>query len=297
MVLEHTAARSAALLSFLRREMGLSAGLVKRLKWQNALFLDGSPVHTDAPVRPGQQIRVVLEEQAEGFLPEPMPLEILYEDEFCIALDKPAGILVHPSPQRNCGTLANGLLEYYRQTGQRCGIHPVSRLDRDTFGVILFAKNAHAHEAFRQLHRAEGLEKVYQAAVFGCPPEPEGRISLPIYKLGNGSLLRVIDPRGQPAETQYRLLDVREGPVSLLELRPLTGRTHQLRVHCRACGFPILGDPQYASAASRLWSEAVGLDTQQLCAVRLAFRHPLTGSPVCVESRQRVHFSAASMRL
>lgn len=291
MVLEHTAARSAALLSILRREMGLSSGLVKRLKWQNALFLDGRPAHTDAQVQPGQRILVVLDEQPEGFPAEALPLDILYEDESCIALDKPAGLLVHPSPQRNCGTLANGLLHYYQRTGQRCGVHPVSRLDRDTFGVILFAKNAHTHEAFRQLHRAGALEKTYQAAVFGGPPAEEGLISLPIFKLGGGSLLRIVDPRGQYAETRYRVLARHEGPVSLLELHPLTGRTHQLRVHCRASGFPILGDPQYATAASRLWSEAVGLTTQQLCAVRLAFRHPLTGEKICIESRRQVRFS------
>ena len=108
MILEQTAARQTKLLSLLRREFGLSAGLVKRLKWQNALFVNGAPAHTDAPVTPGDRVRVVLEERTEGFDPEPLPLSILYEDECFLAVDKPSGMLVHPSPQKNSGTLANG---------------------------------------------------------------------------------------------------------------------------------------------------------------------------------------------
>lgn len=291
MVLSHVAEREGKLLTFLRGELALSSGLVKRLKWQNAFFLDGVPVHTDARVRPGQEITVKIEEAPEGFLPQTLPIDILYEDESLIALDKPAGQLVHPSPRKNDGTLANALLGYYAETNQPCGIHPVTRLDRDTFGVVLLAKNAHIHAKLCQMMKDGQIHKTYLAAVYGCPKESAGEISLPVYKIGNGSLLRIVDPRGQHAETRYRVLEQREGPVSLLELRPLTGRTHQLRVHCRACGFPILGDPQYATAASRLWSEAVGLTTQQLCAVRLAFRHPLTGKKICIESRQQVRFS------
>ena len=106
MILEKTAGRQAELLSILRREFDLSAGLVKRLKWQNALFVNDAPAHTNCRVFPGDRVRVVIEEEQEGFLPEPMDLSILYEDEAILAVDKPAGLLVHPSPQRNSGTLA-----------------------------------------------------------------------------------------------------------------------------------------------------------------------------------------------
>ena len=116
MILEQTAARQTKLLSLLRREFGLSAGLVKRLKWQNALFVNGAPAHTDCPVQPGDRVRVVLEEQTEGFDPEPMPLSILYEDPYFLAVDKPAGMLVHPSPQKNSGTLANGVLYHLQHS-------------------------------------------------------------------------------------------------------------------------------------------------------------------------------------
>ena len=145
------------LLSLLRREFGLSAGLGKRLKWQNALFVNGAPAHTACPVKPGDSVRVVLEEQPEGFAPEPMPLSILYEDPYFLAVDKPAGMLVHPSPQKNSGTLANGVLYHLQHCAAGAGVHPVTRLDRDTFGVVLLAKNANVHDRFCRLLRETDL--------------------------------------------------------------------------------------------------------------------------------------------
>ena len=289
MILEQMAARQAKLLSLLRREFGLSAGLVKRLKWQNALFVNGAPAHTDALVMPGDRVRVVLEEQPDGFPPEPLPLSVLYEDACFLAVDKPAGMLVHPSPQKNSGTLANGVLYHLLANGEASGVHPVTRLDRDTFGVVILAKNANIHDRFCRMLRERQLEKTYLAAVFGQPPQSEGQIYLPVYKVGGGSLIRVVDERGQQALTQYRILE-RAEKTALLELHPLTGRTHQLRLHCMASGFPILGDPQYTSPEAAAYSAAHGLLTQQLCAVRLVFPHPMTGERTEILSKQTVFF-------
>ena len=287
MVLSHRAEREGKLLTFLRGELGLSSGLVKRLKWQNAFFLDGVPVHTDARVRPGQEITVKIEEAPEGFLPQTLPIDILYEDESLIALDKPAGQLVHPSPRKNDGTLANALLGYYAETNQPCGIHPVTRLDRDTFGVVLLAKNAHIHAKLCQMMKDGQIHKTYLAAVYGCPKESAGEISLPVYKIGNGSLLRIVDPRGKRAVSRYRVLKT-DGITSVLALTPVTGRTHQLRLHCKMEGVPILGDPQYTSPASMLFSCARGLFTQQLCAASLELLHPVTGASLVISTRKTV---------
>ena len=291
MTLHHIAAREGELLSFLRGELSLSSGLVKRLKWQNALFLDGQPVHTNARVRPGQTITVLVEESPEGFLPERLPIDILYEDEYLIALDKPAGQLVHPSPKKNDGTLANALLGYFVETSQRCGIHPVTRLDRDTFGVVLMAKNAHIHAKLCQMMKDGSIHKTYLAAVFGRPKKPAGEISLPVYKIGNGSLLRIVDPRGKYAVSRYRVLQS-DGGTSILALTPVTGRTHQLRLHCKIAGFPILGDPQYATPDSMLLSARAGLFTQQLCAARLELLHPVTGEMLTICTHRQVRTSA-----
>ena len=287
MILSCVSAREAELSSILRRELGLSAGLVGRLKWQGALYLNGIPAHTNARVVPGDTVAAELLEQAEGYPAQQMPLRVLYEDDAMLALDKPAGVLVHPSRARNGGTLANGLAFYYESTGQRCAVHPVTRLDRDTLGVTLFAKNAFVQERFRQLLEARALQKTYLAAVFGGPAADAGTIDLPVWKPPGGTLIRQTDPRGQQAVTDYRVLS-RGGGCALLELRPHTGRTHQLRLHCLASGFPILGDPQYQTPASAAFSRERGLDTQQLLAARLAFPHPLTGLPVAIASQQTV---------
>ena len=267
----------------------MSSSLVSRLKWQDALLVNGEAVHTNHPVHPGDAVAVRLDETVEGFEPEEMALSVLYEDEALIALDKPAGMLTHPSPSRNEGTLANGLLAYYRASGQKCGIHPVSRLDRDTFGVVLLAKNAYVHEKFRLLHQSGGIKKTYAACVFGAPEADAGTIELPVYKLGGGSLLRVVDARGQQAVTEFSV-QCRWAHTALLALHPVTGRTHQLRLHCMVSGFPILGDPQYTGPEAKAYSDAHGLQFQQLCAARLVFPHPMTGERIEICSKQTVFF-------
>lgn len=283
MELRCTAPREAKLLSLLRQELSMSSTLVKRLKYQNAYRVNGVPVRTDYPVRIGDVVTVVLDEPTPVYPAEEGDLHILYEDDSLIAVDKPAGMLVHPSSSCNTGTLANRLTAYYQKSGQPCAIHPVSRLDRDTFGVVLLAKNSHVHAQMCAQSKTGQIEKTYHALVCGTPPASEGILSAPIARKAPPSLLRCIRDDGKEAHTRYRLLRT-DGQLSLLELQPLTGRTHQLRVHCAHFGFPILGDPQYGSDASHAMSERLGLSYQQLCAVKLAFIHPMTQKNVEIRS-------------
>lgn len=287
MQLRHTARREGKLSTFLRRELQMSSGLIDRLKYQNALLVGGEPVRTNYLVRPGDEITVLLDEERPDYPPEPMKLSILYEDEDLIALDKPQGILTHPSRNRNEGTLANGLAYYYQETGQKSAFHPVSRLDRDTYGVVLLAKNAHIHALLNEQHRLGEIQKTYHALVFGGPAAAEGRLEAPIGRKPLPSLLREVRPDGKESVTEFRVLG-RYARGSLLELRPLTGRTHQLRVHCAYFGFPILGDPQYGSEASKAYSEELGLLAQTLCARKLRLRHPSTGEILEIYSKQTV---------
>ena len=287
MILSHTASREGKLLTFLRRELGLSSSLVKRLKWQGAFLVDGLPVHTDHKVLPGQVITVLLDEAEPEFPPEDGPLDILYEDDALLAVDKPAGLLMHPSFYRDTGTLANRLLGYYQRTGQSCAVHPVSRLDRDTFGVVLLAKNSHIHAKMMEELQAKQVQKTYEALVWGSPAADEGRWSFPIARKGGESLLREVREDGQTAETRFRVLR-RFADCTHMELEPVTGRTHQLRVHCAHISCPILGDPQYGTAESMALSQNMSLPHQQLCAVRLEFIHPMTGEVLCVKSSQQI---------
>lgn len=281
MTLEHLAARAGRLSSFLQEEMQMSAGLINRLKWQEKIFVNGVPVHTDYAVAPGDRICVILDANAPEYPAENGPLTILYEDEHLLAVDKPAGMLIHPSRSCNTGTLANVVQGYYEKTGQKCAFHPITRLDRDTFGVVLLAKNSHIHSLMQRVM----LQKTYHALVLGGPAEDTGIIDAPIARKALPSLLREISPDGKPSVTEFAVLKRKEN-TSLLALWPVTGRTHQLRLHCAHAGFPILGDPQYGTDKTAQLSAELGYKTQRLCAKSLHFSHPITGEVLTLHSAQ-----------
>ena len=283
MELKHTATREGRLSSFLREEMGISAGLMNRLKWKEMLFVNGAPQHTDYPIKPGDIITVPLDDPQAQYPAQQGELSILYEDEHLLAVDKPAGMLIHPSRSRLTDTLANFVLGYYEKTGQSCAFHPITRLDRDTFGIVLLAKNAHIHALCNTLHNEGKLQKFYRALVYGGPEAEEGIIDAPIQRLPLPSLLRQVSPEGKPSQTAFRVLS-REAEYTKLELQAITGRTHQLRVHCAYKGYPILGDPQYNSPQSLAFSQGLGLQAQLLCAYRLRLPHPITGENLVLTS-------------
>lgn len=279
MQLTHIARRSGRLSSFLREEMEMSAGLMNRLKWQDKLYVSGVPQHTDYPVAPGDVITVPLEDPEPQYPAQEGSLTILYEDEHILAVDKPAGMLIHPSRSQFTDTLANFVAGYYQKTGQAAAFHPVTRLDRDTFGVVLLGKNSHTHALLSQ----NPLEKTYEALVYGAPTQAEGVIDAPIARRPLPSLLRQVSPEGKPSLTRYRVLS-RQEKTAVLALTPVTGRTHQLRVHCAYMGFPIVGDPQYGSPESQAFSKEMGAATQLLCAKTLRFSHPITKTPMEITS-------------
>ena len=279
MELNHTALHEGRLSRILRQEMGLSAGLMNRLKWTGALKVNGQSVHTDFPVQPGDTVTAVVEEESPDYPAEDLPLTILYEDDFLLAVDKPQGMLIHPSSARNTGTLANAVAGYYRRTGRTGAFHPLTRLDRDTFGIVLVAKNGYAC-ALLQRSRPR---KTYHALTLGGPASDSGIIDAPIARKPLPSLLREIRPDGKPSRTEYRVLERGEA-LCRLALTPVTGRTHQLRLHCAYMGFPIVGDPQYGSAEALTWAERLGVSGQQLCAKRLELSHPVTGQALVLES-------------
>ena len=274
MELKHIAARDGRLSAILKEDMKISAGLMNRLKWQDKIFVNGQPQRTDFAVKAGDVVTVPLDEEEPAYPAEDGPLTVLYEDDHLLAVDKPAGLLIHPSRSKFDGTLANYVVGYYQKTGQKCAFHPVTRLDRDTFGIVLLAKNAHAHALMQQAD----LQKTYHALVLGQWPEERGTVDAPIARKPLPSLLREVHPEGKPCLTEFEVLRRLDG-CTKLQLRPITGRTHQLRVHCAYRGHPILGDPQYGNEES-----GFGLDSQMLCAKRLEFDHPITGVHLILES-------------
>ena len=283
MNLTHIAKGGGRLSAVLKEELKMSTGLLNRVKWADGLRVNGQSVHTDYQVTPGDEIVVLLEEKQAQYPAESGPLTILYEDASLLAVDKPAGMLIHPSRNRLTGTLANLVQGHYEAQGITAAFHPLTRLDRDTFGIVLIAKSAYVHALLQE----QRPQKLYYARTFGGPGAEAGIIDAPIARKPLPSLLREVRPDGKPSLTRYRVLERREESC-LLELEPVTGRTHQLRLHCAHMGFPILGDPQYGSAASVAYSQGLGLTTQLLCAKSLEFTHPITGETLHLESRMDV---------
>ena len=278
MELTHTASREGRLSSFLKGELQMSTGLMNKLKWGDSIRVNGQPQRTNFGVQPGDVITVRLDEEEPEYPAEDGELSILYEDDWLLAVEKPAGMLIHPSHSRNSGTLANLVAGYFARTGQKCAFHPLTRLDRDTFGIVLLAKNSHIHTLLQNTQ----VQKTYYAWVLGGPEDDWGTIDAPIARRPMPSLLREVREDGKPSVTEYAVLERQEG-VTKLALRPITGRTHQLRVHCAYMGYPILGDPQYGTA------ECIrGLPYQQLCAKKLELHHPVTGEVLILESKMDV---------
>ena len=283
MNLNHTATREGRLSSFLLGELKMSTGLMNKLKWGDAIQVNGQPQHTNFPVSVGDEITVRLDEEKPEYPAEEGNLTVLYEDDYLLAVDKPAGMLIHPSRSCFSGTLANFVAGYFTKTGQNCAFHPMTRLDRDTFGIVLLAKNAHVHTLLQNTP----MQKSYHALTFHGPEAQSGTIDAPIARRPLPSLLRYVGEEGKPSLTRWQVLE-RMGDVCKLELQPITGRTHQLRVHCAHMGWPILGDPQYGSEESKAFSDNLGLKSQLLCAKKLEFAHPITGKPMCLMSQMDV---------
>ena len=203
MELKLTAQREGRLSSFLKDELKMSTGLMNKLKWGDGIRVNGEPQRTNYPVHSGDLITVRMEEEEPEYPAEDGPLDILYEDDYLLVVDKPAGMLIHPSRAKNDGTLANFVFGYYQKTGQKSAFHPMTRLDRDTFGIVLLAKNAHVHALLQTMD----VEKTYHAIVYGVPEAESGVIDAPIARRPLPSLLRYVGEEGKPSVTEYRVLE------------------------------------------------------------------------------------------
>ena len=292
MVIRHTVSDEESgrkVLSLLRRTLSLSATMVRRLKQADAIALNGVSVYTDRTVSAGDVLSADLSvaESECDLVPEEGSLTVLFENDGLLAVNKPAGLLVHPSRSRYTGTLANLVAGYLEKaTGDgRC--HAVNRLDRDTSGVVLFAKNSHMKASASAALAAPEASKEYLAFVEGSITPPYGTIDLPIRREQEINMRRITAPDGQRAVTHYETTGFyTKGGNLLTRLRLIleTGRTHQIRVHCLAVGHPILGDGLYYTDSSRALSERLSIGTQALHACKLTFRDPLTYKLLAIEA-------------
>jgi 23S rRNA pseudouridine1911/1915/1917 synthase len=252
----------------------------ERLLGERRVLVDGSARGKSYRLEGGEQLEVEVPERRESSLePEELDLPIAYDDEHLLVVDKPAGLVVHPSAGHRSGTLVHGLLGRKIAGGdeaERPGI--VHRLDRDTSGLLVVARSDEAHRKLQQLLRKRELEREYLALVRGRPRSRAGRIEAAIGRdRGDATRISLDTDTPREAVTNFELVELLPSHA-LLRVRLETGRTHQIRVHLAAIELPVSGDPVYGVAGD------LGLERQFLHSARLAFPHPFTGEPVEAES-------------
>ncbi len=253
------------------KEQGFSRQILIHLK-QNpeCVRLNGIPVFLNSVLKTGDRLNVVLVEQETSAIPPASAdeLKIIYEDEDILAINKPSGLPIHPSIHHYTDTLANQVMGYYQSQGLPFVFRCINRLDRDTTGLTLIAKNLLSSCVLSEQVRTKQLQRTYLALAYGQLPN-EGVISAPIARSSDSIITRIVDfERGQSAVTTFKTLAYYE-PLSFLSLQLLTGRTHQIRVHLKHFGTPLIGDSLYAP-------EYMLMERQALHSSQLSFIHPVT---------------------
>ncbi len=259
----------------------LSRARVQRLIRDGLVLVDGQPAKPSLSVEAGMSITVYLEPETPLVVsPQPLDLDVVWEDEALLVVNKPAGLVVHPAAGHWQDTLVNALLARYPDLNagdwQRPGI--VHRLDRDTSGLLLVAKTETALADLRRQFKTREVRKTYLALVHGRPTSPQGIIDAPIGRDSANRKRMAVVGAGRAARTSYRLVEDL-GTYSLLEVGLETGRTHQIRVHLSWLGLPVVADRVYGRRKDKL-----NLGRQFLHAWRLSFRHPLSGEQLELEA-------------
>jgi 23S rRNA pseudouridine1911/1915/1917 synthase len=246
---------------------------------QGFVLLNGQPIKKRNIPEEGDEIDVLFQLTPETTIePEPIPLNILYEDNHLIAIDKPPGMVVHPAPGHWSGTFVNALLAHCKQLPSTDPLRPgiVHRLDKDTSGILIAAKTTEAHQVLIEKFSEREMEKSYLAICVGRPQN--GLLSAPIGRHPVHRKEMAVLPDGKEAISDIQVVAFNE-KLSLVLIKPKTGRTHQIRVHLRHLGTPVLGDETYGSSRS---NQALGATRQLLHAYRLNFSHPITGTPLAL---------------
>lgn len=258
----------------LKAEFSMSDRLLLKLKKLDKIYLNGNVTSVNHPVFENNLIECYLdyEEDNSNIIPTEMPLNIIYEDEAYIVVNKPAGIPVHPSMDHYTDSLSNGIAFYFNQIGLKKKIRPVNRLDKDTSGIVIFAKNEYIQECLVRQMKSKEFIKRYIAVVNGNLDNLEGTINAPIARKEGSIIERCVSETGDIAITHYKVLK-RKTDFDIVECILETGRTHQIRVHFAYLGHSLLGDTLYGTSSSLI-------NRQALHAYEVEFTHPLSKKKV-----------------
>ncbi len=258
-------------------ELNFSVRSISKMKRDKNIYKNGQPAKPTSMAKPGDIIEIEINEEKAGFEGQDLGIAIVYEDQDLIVADKPPFMVVHPTKSHFDGTLANAITYHIGRIGEDCRIRFVNRLDMNTSGLVVIAKNSYAHHKLSLDMGQDRVHKEYLAIVEGIISQDSGTLDFPIYRETEDSISRVVDPRGQRSITHYRVLQRLDG-ASLVNLRLETGRTHQIRVHLSHIGHPIMGDDLYGRPDSSL------IDRQALHAYKLIFDQPRLGDRIELKS-------------
>ena len=258
----------------LKVEFSMSDRLLLKLKKLDKIYLNGNVTSVNHPVLENDLIECYLdyEEDNSNIVPTEMPLNIIYEDEAYIVVNKPASIPVHPSMDHYTDSLSNGIAFYFNQIGLKKKIRPVNRLDKDTSGIVIFAKNEYIQECLVRQMKSKEFIKKYIAVVNGNLDNLEGTINAPIARKEGSIIERCVSETGDIAITHYKVLK-RKTDFDIVECILETGRTHQIRVHFAYLGHSLLSDTLYGTSSSLI-------NRQALHAYKVEFTHPLSKKKV-----------------
>lgn len=243
------------------KEQGISKTALTDIKFKGGdILINGETVNVRYRLQDGDVLKLIfpVEEPSEGIVPEHFPLSIVYEDSYVLVVNKPAGMSTIPSREHPVGSLANGLLGYYQDIGLSATAHIVTRLDRDTSGLVLIAKHRHVHHLLSELQKRGRVKRMYEALASGVLEADFGKIVQPIARKKDSIIEREVHPDGQYACTNYWVLSRNlERDLTHVRLQLETGRTHQIRVHLSFLGHPLLGDDMYGGPLDVIQRQAL----------------------------------------
>lgn len=254
----------------LKNRLGLSSRLLTKLKKEGGARLNNFEIKLYSKVKEGDVVSVIFPEEASFFEPENIPLNVLYEDDDMLLIDKQPGIVVHPTKGHPFGTIANAAAYYMQMKNERYKIRFVNRLDRDTSGILIIAKNSFSQESLSRQMKSNSVVKKYTAVVCGNVKDESGTIDKPIGRKSDNDIKREVMEGGYESVTHYRVIERIKEDYTVVELMLKTGRTHQIRVHMSYLGHPVVGDTLYGNEECPL------IKRQALHACYLSFIHPVT---------------------
>lgn len=259
----------------LSENLNFSRRLSKRLELNDKIFINGSMTRLNKRISQGDILTIEFDEEEDEYNAVNIPIDIVYEDSDLLVVNKPPYIVVHPTKSHQDNTIANGVAYYFKEQGIQRKVRLVNRLDMNTSGIVIIAKNPYAHNELSNQMKSNTVDKFYYAIAEGIIEQDEGTINEPITRLNPEDIIRIVHPSGKECITHFKV-EKRMNNMTLVRLKLETGRTHQIRVHLKHIGHPIVGDTLYGNESSLIKRQA-------LHCYEMKFRQPLTGEEITIK--------------